>query len=188
MRVKLFQKRLYYRVLLVLRNSFPKRPLAPAWASSWSCRHLSWAPLNWQLVVGSWVGSEKARNSGATGLTPAVALRLGICFAIKTARLFLALLWKFQETAVIVLSGREVLFQCISPCLHRLLVCFFTSAWWSKGLPKLLTVCSWNLEGWLRNNPSKLFPMCHIWSIFPVPLHEHCLDLLVWLAIQTHFH
>lgn len=70
------------------------------------------------------MGGEKASSSGATGLTPAVAFRLGICFAFKTARLFLALLWKFQETPVIVLSSREVLFQYLSPCLHRLLVCF----------------------------------------------------------------
>ena len=124
MQVKLFQKRLYYRVMLVLKNRLPKRPLPHAWASFWSCRHLSWAPLSWQLVFGPWVGREKTSSSGATGFTPAVALRFGICFAFKTARLFLALRWKFQETPVIVLSSREVLFQYVSPCLHRLLVCF----------------------------------------------------------------
>lgn len=121
---KLFQKRLYHKVMLMLKNTLPKRPLAHAWASSWSCRPLSWAPLtSWQLVVGPWVGREKARNSAATGLTPAVALRLGLGFAFKVARLFLTSLWKFQEMPVIVLSSREVLIQYVSCCLHRLLVC-----------------------------------------------------------------
>lgn len=71
-----------------------------------------------------WAGREKASYSGATGLTPAVALGLEICFAFKTARLFLVSLCKFQEMPVIVLSSREVLFQYVCPCLRRLLVCF----------------------------------------------------------------
>lgn len=72
-----------------------------------------------------WVGREKASNSGATDLTQVVDLKLWIHFAFKTARLFLAFLRKLQETPVIVLSSREVLFQYVSPCLHRLLVFFF---------------------------------------------------------------
>lgn len=115
----------YYRGKLVLKNGLPKRLLAHAWASSCFCRRPSRAPLSWELVVGSWVGREEAGNSNTAGLTPAVTLGLGVCFAFKTAGLFLASLQKFQETQMIVLSSREVLFQYVSPCLHRLLVCFF---------------------------------------------------------------
>lgn len=108
-----------------VKRQTSQRPLAHAWAGSWSCRRLSWTPLtSWQLVIGPWVGREKARNSAATGLTSVLALRLGFWFGFKTARLFLTLLWKFQEMPVIVLSSREVLFQYVSHCLHRLLVCF----------------------------------------------------------------
>lgn len=116
----------YYRGMLVLKKWLPKRLLAHAWAISCFCRHPSRAPLSWELVVGSWVGREEAGSSNTAGLTAAVALGLGVCLAFKTARLFLASLWKFQETRVIVLSSREVLFQYVSPCLHRPLVCFFS--------------------------------------------------------------
>lgn len=111
--------------MLELTSKLPKRPLAHALASSWSCRHLFWAPLSWQLVTVSWVGREKkASNSGATGLTPVWSSDFRFALLFKTARLSLAFLGKFQETPVIVLSSREVLSQYVSPCLHRLLVCF----------------------------------------------------------------
>lgn len=172
----------------MLKNRIPKRPLAHAWASSWSCRHLSWAPLtSWQLVVGPWVGRQKARSSAATGLTPALALRFGFCFAFKMARLFLTLLWKFQEVPVIVLSSREVLFQYVSRCLHRLLVCFSLVHDEARVCQKCWLTAH-EIEGADWGTILLSYFSCVSQLVYlSIPLHEHCLDLLVWLAIEMHF-
>lgn len=174
--------------MLVLKDILPKRPPAHAWASSWSCRHLSWAPLtSWQLVVGSWAGRQKARNSAATGLTPALALRLGFCFAFKMAMLFLTLLWKFQEMPVIVLSSREVLFQYVSRCLHRLLVCFSLVHDEARVCQNCWLTANEILgPGWGTSFPSYFSCVSQL-VYLSIPLHEHCLDLHVRLAIEMHF-
>lgn len=136
-------------------------------------------------LTGRW-GREKASNAGASGLTPAVALRLGACFVslLKPPSYFYLLLLKFQETPVIVLWSREVLSQYISPCLHRLLFCF--------SLVHDAKVCQnhWLSTHEIKRTVWRMILLSCFQRVSQLVCLSHSrawtLSLLVWLAIQMY--